>query len=875
MHSPSISHKKRQQLLMKAVEMHKANNLDAAAKIYEKVLASNPKDPDALNLLGLIYYRRHQYDEAFKLIKTAISYSPNDAAFHNNIGNIYFDTDQLDIALSHYNKSLSIDPKQADAASNIANILWKLHRYQEAEDTYDAAMKNQVKTTSYYHNMGHIYHAQKKYFEAEALHIKGLKLDPNDPQLHLDTGLLQLSLENFKEGWKNYSWGGKTTNNLRKFYSLPAPQWDGSPLKDKTILIYGEQGIGDEIMFAQFIPEISPLAKNCIVACTPRLTPIFSRSFPEIEFFSGYNDSSLKSIVQQKKVDYASPTGELAKYLRPNKTSFSKPRKYLKPCHKAVTKWEQRYATLGKGYKIGISWKGGVETRTSLSRTIELEQWLQLLKLPNCHFINLQYGDQSKEIDHLKNIHHIILHHWQDSLPLKNMDDFAAQTAALDLVISIDNSTVHLAAALGTPTWLLLPFSPDWRWGINRQGSFWYNCITLFHQRIQNNWTDVFSEVINRLSSIQSDKAYLPYLSFDQLPTALYLNDRSDQNSWGEVCSNRAISDMLNKRILKVHSIFSKEISLIKHPTNIIENIFGHQQLEKLCQTNTALTKLIKNAACLIINGESLLGNAHSDMLTLLSIAYISKTIYEKPVYIINLSTGSNLKNKLPALNPYYQQLFQTIDGVATQDTISSQLVQQMELYHHICFNCIPLFLETNFAVSSIKQTNTIIIAGINHLTNKTLSSLAEYISKITRNGFKIKIIVEAKETINQPSRAEQLLSSLLSESEANWDFIYIHDLSTWLNTIASAKLLITNHHSTLIPANFVKTPCITLEASIENNNLTKALKIQTPIDLSTASQVNTLIQNTLEITNNPLPFLPTKAHQSALIKLAKQNFEW
>jgi len=874
MPSQAISPKKRQHLLSHAVELHKNNDLNGAAKIYEKVLTSNPKDPDALNLLGLVYYRKHKYDEAFKLIKTAIGFSPNDAAFHNNIGNIYFDTDQLDKALFHYKKSLSINPKQSDAATNIANILWKLHRNQEAEDTLNAASKNQVKTPAFFHNMGHIYSAQKKYVEAEKLHIQGLAIAPNDPQLRLDTGLMQLSLEKFTEGWNNYSWGGKSVQNIRKFYSLSAPIWDGSPLKEKTILIYGEQGIGDEIMFAQFIPEISMQAKKCIFACLPRLTPIFSRSFPNIEFFSGYDEDILKKLVIEKHVDYASPIGELAKFLRPDSNSFSDKNHYLIPNKNTTSKWKQRYADLGQGLKIGISWKGGKETRSSISRSIDLNQWLPLFKIPNCHFINLQYGEHSKEINHIKNTYNITLHHWQDSIPLNDMDDFAAQTAALDLVISIDNSTVHLAGALGIPTWILLPYSPDWRWGINRQDSLWYNSITLFHQKIQNNWSPVFSEITDRLSSIQTNTAYLPYLSFEQLPSALYLNACSDQNNWGESCTSNVITEMLNKLILKVNSIHRNEIHSFNHQAQTTENVFDHQYHLQLCQANSALTQSIKNSDCLIINGDGLLGNTQSHTLTLLSIAYLAKKLYKKSVYIINISIIPSQKEPNTSLIPFYQNLFNTLDGVATQNATSSHFLQQIEIYHHACFSCIPLFLENNYSTSLIKKNNTIIIAGIDNLKPETLLSLSEYISKLPNHNFKIQILIEAKK-INSPGDSEQPLQTLLSEKTKNWDFISIYDLNTLLNTIASAKLLITNHHSTLIIANFVETPTIAIEPSVENKQLTQTLNIHPPLDLTSLNQVNKLIQNTIEITNNPSFFLPTKEHKDSLIKLAKQNFEW
>jgi ADP-heptose:LPS heptosyltransferase len=152
--------------------------------------------------------------------------------------------------------------------------------------------------------------------------------------------------------------------------------------------------------------------------------------------------------------------------------------------------------------KIGISWRGGKDPKVERIRSIPLEQWELLLSIPCIHFVNLQYGDCSSELNEANKRFGITIYNWEDVDPLKDLDNFAAQIAALDLVISIDNSTVHMAGALGKPIWTLLPFSPDWRWMLNREDSPWYPTMRLFRQSSPGDWESVIVKVKDELLNL-------------------------------------------------------------------------------------------------------------------------------------------------------------------------------------------------------------------------------------------------------------------------------------------------------------------------------------------------------------------------------------
>jgi hypothetical protein len=159
---------------------------------------------------------------------------------------------------------------------------------------------------------------------------------------------------------------------------------------------------------------------------------------------------------------------------------------------------------LGKGLKVGISWRGGQHHYKRQLRSMSLGQWIQILSLPEINFINLQYGDYGSELKEIREKQGLIIHNWEDTNPINDFDNFAAEIAALDLIISVDNATVHIAGALGKNVWTLLPHVPDWRWMLDREDSPWYPTMRLFRQPSQGDWKSVIERVAAELKKISS-----------------------------------------------------------------------------------------------------------------------------------------------------------------------------------------------------------------------------------------------------------------------------------------------------------------------------------------------------------------------------------
>jgi tetratricopeptide (TPR) repeat protein len=479
---------------------------DEAITCYQKALQIDHADVDACYNLGRVLQDKEQFDEAVACYRKALQIDPNLADAHNNIGTILLEKEQFDEAMSYCQKALQIDPNLADAYNNIGIILRSKEQLDEAMSYCNKALELNPGLYKAYHTLGGILQEKARFDEAITCYQKALKLNPGDADVHFGLGSAFMQLGNLKQGWKEYEWRWKTKDFVersctREPGNFSQPLWDGSSLKGKTLLIYSEQGVGDEIMFASCFQDVIDQAALCTVECDRRLIPIFSRSLPKAVFVERVKDYDISSS-QYPKTDFVIPIGSLPKYVRTDFGSFPQKKSYLIPDAEKVRFWRDRLKTLGEGLKVGLSWRGGMIPKVMRKRSVMLERWIRIFSLSGIHFINLQYGDCAKEIQDVKDKLGVTIHDWEDADPLKDLDNFAAQISALDLVISVDNSTVHMAGALGAPVWVLLPFACDWRWMREFEDTPWYPAMRLFRQGISRNWDEVFDSVCGILEDV-------------------------------------------------------------------------------------------------------------------------------------------------------------------------------------------------------------------------------------------------------------------------------------------------------------------------------------------------------------------------------------
>ncbi len=399
----------------------------------------------------------------------ALSWQPDHAPSHNNLGVIRQQWGDLAAAIAAYRQAVAAEPQFGVAWYNLGNCLREENRLEEASACYRRALALMPGDDEVRINLANVLKDLRQFDEALALLGEISSSSPHGPKARFNRSLLLLLRGELGHGWDEYEGRLRVEPNTRP---VPPVRWNGKPLAGRSILLLAEQGIGDQVMFASCLPDLLTGAGTSFVECDPRLVPLFARSFPQITAIAGPADPlALPSVASCNVVEYS---GSLPRFLRRRSEDFPQTIGHLRPDPELVAKWRLSFARFGGALKVGISWQGGKDAETRRRRSIPLELWGPILEVPDVRFINIQYGSAAADSIAAQHRFGIALDDGSDCNPLHDLDDFAAKLAALDLIITVDNSTAHLAAAVGRPVWTLLQFAADWRWMLERDSIPWY-----------------------------------------------------------------------------------------------------------------------------------------------------------------------------------------------------------------------------------------------------------------------------------------------------------------------------------------------------------------------------------------------------------------
>ena len=519
--------------LQEGIELHRNGQLQQAELIYQQILQVNPENAEVLHLLGTIAHQVEKYDLSINLINQAIEIDPNQSSFFNNLGltlqkrgrfeeavqaykqaidlnsdssESYYnlgitlnDQGKLEEAIQAYKNVLKINPNHLEACNSLGIAFKDLGRLEESVQAYQDAIRINSNHGPTHNNLGNVLRDQGKLEEAIQAYQQAIEINPEFPEAHHNLGTSLFLAGDFKNCWKHYEWRWKCPNTQLslKERHLPQTRWEGSGLTDTSILVWAEQGVGDQITFASMFPDLLQAGARVTVECEQRLIPLFKRSFPEIQFYPQENLPHTQLF--DTNINYQVPMGNLGRWFRTDRDSFTRNKQsYLTDCPKETKKRRRKYKELSNGRMlVGVSWKSaGPDQSWSESRSIPLnDYWISVLSNKDCYFINLQYGDVKQELELLKSETGLIVYNDQDICTFENLDGFAAQVSALDLVISIDNTTAHIAGALGQEVWTLLPHIPYWRWLQDVEDTLWYKNMRLFRQDRIGDWSKVFQQV--------------------------------------------------------------------------------------------------------------------------------------------------------------------------------------------------------------------------------------------------------------------------------------------------------------------------------------------------------------------------------------------
>lgn len=482
-----------------------SNYVDAEA-CYQKALDVDAKSVAACVNLCNMLKAQQKVTEALSYYKRFLSKYPDCIDIIYNLALLYQSEGFLSDAESYYRKAIAVDALHTASNNNLGLVLLLQDKFDDAIHVFKALIKSNPKNFDARRNLALVYREMNELSLAEEQFNQILKVDKDNVVAWQEISLVLLQSADFSKGWKAYEWRLKDNAGYLSF--LPYPVWDGVDATDRSILLIPEQGVGDEIMFASCVNDLVKVAKHVVLVCDDRLVPLFKRSFAGVTIVgqSKENNISINAtdfIEKLPEIDAQLSSASLPMVFRNTIEEFkSAAAGYLVADELAVEIWRERFKAVGSKLNVGISWRGGHVTNTQLKRSIGLEHWGEIFKLQNVQFVNLQYGECKSELQNVTDLFGVKVHEWDVSQPLIDMDDFAAKINALDLVISIDNSTVHLAGSLGVDTWLLQPYSPDWRWLPEQTGSYWYSSIKQYRQNNPGKWESVLKRVAADLSEI-------------------------------------------------------------------------------------------------------------------------------------------------------------------------------------------------------------------------------------------------------------------------------------------------------------------------------------------------------------------------------------
>ncbi len=462
--------------------------LDDAVASYRQALVLKPTMPEAHGNLGNALQAQKRLDDAVACYERALALKPDYAEAHYNMGNALQAQDLLTEAAACYSRAIAIKPQLTEAHYNLGNTYQAKHNLGAAQACFERAIVLKPNYAEAHYNLACVLQLQGRLDEAMPHFQAAVDLKPDYAQARFGQALAQIQSGDFANGWRTYEARWQSIDHDTPMRDYPLPFWTGGQLPSGRLLLWGEQGVGDEIMFAGLVPDALRTGNRITLDCDSRLQPLLARSFPEIEVVSALNADA----------EFAAhlPIGSLPRLFRSTESAFSSTSSpYLKPDPIAQDRFRSSYSD-GRRL-VGLAWQTKNQ-KTGRRRSIDLGLLAPLFAVPGIRWISLQYGDFDALERQAAQAHApIFIDRAVDQI--MNIDLFAAQVAAMDQVLTIDNSTAHLAGGLGIPVWLMLPFASDWRWLTNRQDSPWYPGMRIFRQPAAGDWHAVLERVHNAI----------------------------------------------------------------------------------------------------------------------------------------------------------------------------------------------------------------------------------------------------------------------------------------------------------------------------------------------------------------------------------------
>ena len=461
---------------------------DEAATLYASLVELQHCPVSLLFDAGNRLAAMKHYEPAVECYKIAVERAPEEVEIWNNLANSLRALDRLEEARNAYARALALSPGSPAILSNLGTVLKDLGLLSDAVSILHHAidMGGGVQARS---NLGHALYLQGHLNEAEQCFIQALTLAPNDPDATFHLGVVQLRLGKWDTGWKHYEarWDLSRSHEQRRHQTIP--QWQGEDIAGKTILLWSEQGLGDTLHFIRLAQQVKAKGATVVVECQPALVSLLT-AMPVLDRVVAVGG-------ELPNFDVQIPLLSLPHILGLTLDNLPPAAAYLAPPQDRKTVWDGGLSTSGLK-KVGLVWSGesgrqDVEcVLIDRRRSIALKTLAPVLDVPKIQFVSLQLGTARVQVNRFPQV-------IDPTDRLKDFADTAALIEHLDLVISVDTSVAHLAAAMGKPVWLLSRFDGCWRWLKGRTDTPWYSTMRIFEQKVAQDWQEPVAALAQEL----------------------------------------------------------------------------------------------------------------------------------------------------------------------------------------------------------------------------------------------------------------------------------------------------------------------------------------------------------------------------------------
>jgi len=480
---------------IRGIALKDLERVEEAIASFDRAIAINPDYAEAHYNRGNALKKLERMEDAVASYNRAISIKSDYAKAYYNRGVALNELKQVEEALASYDRAIEIKPDYAIAHSNRGVALQELRRVEEAVASFNRAIAINWDEAEAYSNRGNALKELKQVEEAVASYDRAIAIKPEYAEAYWNKALALLLAGNFAHGWELYESRWKNERSALKSHNFPQPPWLGAEdIASKTILLHAEQGLGDTIQFCRYAKLVKALGAKVVLEVPKALRGLLSG-------LEGADE-----LIEEGKTlptfDYHCPLLSLPLAFKTDLTNIPSPQPYLAASAQKRDEWAQRLGAKGKP-RVGLVWSGNATYKNDHNRSLPLQQLLP--HLPNCcEYVSLQ--KEVRGVDKAVLGGSGISHYGEE---LKDFTDTAALCDLMDIVITVDTSLAHLSGALGKKTWIILPYSPDWRWLLDRNDSPWYESVRLYRQGSDRQYAPVLQIVVNDLLNLFVEDACL------------------------------------------------------------------------------------------------------------------------------------------------------------------------------------------------------------------------------------------------------------------------------------------------------------------------------------------------------------------------------